>query len=91
MGYFPGIASINNYPVYIENRNGNSNVKYKQAETLKRAYLVNNTHFVTGGAVSVAWWSGPLLNTEEGYMLVKVDNDKNFSWEYVDYGWELIK
>ena len=39
-GYFPGIASINNYPVYIENRNGNSNVKYQQAETLKRAYGV---------------------------------------------------
>lgn len=39
-GYFPGIASIGNHPVYIENRNGNSNVKYKQAETLKRAYGV---------------------------------------------------
>lgn len=37
-GYFPGIATIENYPVYIENRNGNSNVKYKQEETLKRAY-----------------------------------------------------
>lgn len=37
-GYFPGIASINNHPVYIENRNGNSNVKYKQDETLSRAY-----------------------------------------------------
>jgi hypothetical protein len=39
-GYFPGIASINNFPVYIENRNGNSNVKYKQDETLKRAFTV---------------------------------------------------
>ena len=37
-GYFPGIASINNMPVYIENRNGNSNVKYKQDQTLQRAY-----------------------------------------------------
>jgi hypothetical protein len=37
-GYFPGIASINNMPVYIENRNGNSNVKYRQDETLRRAY-----------------------------------------------------
>ncbi len=37
-GYFPGIATINNMPVYIENRNGNSNVKYKQEETLERAY-----------------------------------------------------
>ena len=39
-GYFPGIASINNCPVYIENRNGNSNVKYKQNETLKRSYTL---------------------------------------------------
>ena len=39
-GYFPGIASINNLPVYIENRNGNSNVKYKQEETLVRTYKV---------------------------------------------------
>ena len=39
-GYFPGIASINNFPVYIENRNGNSNVKYKQAQTLERAYQI---------------------------------------------------
>ena len=37
-GYFPGIASINNHPVYIENRNGNSHVKYKQDQTLLRAY-----------------------------------------------------
>jgi len=37
-GYFPGIATINNHPVYIENRNGNSHVKFKQAETLKKAY-----------------------------------------------------
>ncbi len=37
-GYFPGIASISNFPVYIENRNGNSNVKYKQEDTLERAY-----------------------------------------------------
>jgi len=37
-GYMPGIASIGNYPVYIENRNGNSNVKYRQAETLERMF-----------------------------------------------------
>ena len=39
-GYFPGIASINNHPVYVENRNGNSQVKYKQEETLSRAYSI---------------------------------------------------
>lgn len=39
-GYFPGIASIDGHPVYIENRNGNSNVKYKQDDTLMRAYNI---------------------------------------------------
>ena len=39
-GYFPGIATIGNHPVYIENRNGNSNVKYKQDQTLERAYSI---------------------------------------------------
>lgn len=37
-GYFPGIASIDNHPVYIEGRNGNSQVKYKQAETLENVF-----------------------------------------------------
>lgn len=37
-GYFPGIATIEGMPVYIENRNGNSNVKYRQEETLEMAY-----------------------------------------------------
>ena len=36
-GYFPGIASVSNFPVYIENRNGNSHVKYRQDEILDRA------------------------------------------------------
>ena len=37
-GYQPGIASINNLPVYIEGRNGNSQAKYKQEQTLERAF-----------------------------------------------------
>ena len=37
-GYFPGIAQINNHPAYIENRDGNANVKTDQAETLKRMF-----------------------------------------------------
>jgi len=36
-GYFPGIATIGNSIVYIENRDGNANVKFKQADTLKNA------------------------------------------------------
>lgn len=37
-GYFPGIATIGNKIVYIENRDGNANVKFEQASTLTRAY-----------------------------------------------------
>jgi hypothetical protein len=37
-GYLPGVASIDDKIVYIENRDGNANVKFEQAATLKRAY-----------------------------------------------------
>jgi len=37
-GYFPGIATIGDKIVYVENRDGNANVKTEQAETLGRAY-----------------------------------------------------
>lgn len=39
-GYQPGVASIGKHIVYIEGRNGNSQAKYKQAETLKRTFAV---------------------------------------------------
>lgn len=39
-GYFPGVASIENTPVYIENRNGNCQVKFNQMDTLKRVLSV---------------------------------------------------
>jgi len=37
-GYFPGVATIGDTIVYVENRDGNANVKFKQADTLKRSY-----------------------------------------------------
>ncbi|MBW6461116.1 MAG: hypothetical protein K0B08_11155, partial [Bacteroidales bacterium] len=45
--------------------------------------------YITAGAVSGAWWEGPYYGTEEGFLLVKVNGD-DFTWEYVDYGWEAI-
>lgn len=50
--------------------------------------LERNRWFVTGGGVSACWWQGPMQDTEEGYLLVHVDNENNFTWEYIDYGWE---
>jgi len=37
-GYFPGIATIENKIISIENRDGNANVKFKQSNTLERTY-----------------------------------------------------
>lgn len=45
-----------------------------------------NTHFITAGAVSGAWWRGPYHGFEEGFAVIDVKGDE-FTWEYVDYGW----
>lgn len=50
-----------------------------------------NRWFITGGAISAYWWGGAFLETEEGYLLVHVDTDNNFSWEYIDYEWDVKK
>ncbi len=50
---------------------------------------IDNIHFITGGAVSGGWWRGPNRNFEEGFLyLTFTKND--FSWRYVDYGWEPV-
>lgn len=44
--------------------------------------------FITAGGVSANWWTGPLAETEEGYLLITVDKNNNFTWKYIDYNWE---
>jgi len=46
-GYFPGVATIGNMIVHIENRDGNANVKTGQAETLRRAYTSLESNGIT--------------------------------------------
>ncbi|MDR2425249.1 MAG: metallophosphoesterase [Prevotellaceae bacterium] len=55
---------------------------------LHEEMLLQGVHYVTGGAVSAAWWRGNHHGTEEGYLIVEVDKKNRFSWRYVDYGWE---
>lgn len=50
-----------------------------------------NRWFVTAGAVSAYWWGGPFLETKEGYLLVHVSPEGEFSWEYKSYDWEVKK
>ena len=46
-GYQPGIASIENMPVYIEGRNGNSQATFEQGATLRRMFARLESNDVT--------------------------------------------
>ena len=43
-GYFPGVATIGDKIVYVENRDGNANVKLSQEKTLERVYNLLKEH-----------------------------------------------
>lgn len=49
---------------------------------------VKDVQFITAGAVSANWWGGPYHGTEEGYLKIDIDGN-DFSWEYVDYEWDV--
>ena len=51
---------------------------------------VKNIQFITAGAVSANWWGGNYYGTEEGYLLIDI-NGNDFSWKYIDYGWNVEK
>ena len=48
---------------------------------------IKGTHFVTGGAVSGAWWKGPFEGFPEGFVVVDIDGER-FSYYYEAYGWK---
>ena len=64
-GYFPGIATIADKIVYIENRDGNANVKTGQTETLNRAYklLDNNKIKVNRSRMDAGSYSKEIIDT----------------------------
>jgi len=49
---------------------------------------VLNTQFITGGALSGSWWSGPYHGTKEGFVLVHW-NGEELTWSYEGYGWQV--
>ena len=79
-------------PLYNEGMFDDNNLKlvlqghqhlYEEIKTL-------DVQFITAGAVSGSWWGGDYHGTEEGYLIVECEGDE-FTWEYVDYGWEVKK
>lgn len=51
--------------------------------------LINGVHYITGGAISANWWEGNYQGSEEGFLKFTVKDD-DFSYEFVDYGWEVM-
>lgn len=52
--------------------------------------IQNKIRFITGGAVSARWWTGPNEGLEEGFVLIRIKGEK-VSAEYIDYGWEVMQ
>ena len=50
-------------------------------------FVNDRFHFLTGGSIAGNGWKGRRHNTKEGFVKIKV-NGKDFSWEYIDHGWE---
>jgi hypothetical protein len=69
MGYFPGVATINNMIIYIENRDGNANVKTAQSETLTRAYklLENERVFINRSRMDAGSYSKDIIDVVSKY------------------------
>jgi len=68
-GYFPGIASIGDKIVYIENRDGNANVKTAQAETLERSYklLNGNKIYINRSRMDAGSYSEDIIKVVDKY------------------------
>lgn len=62
-GYFPGMATIGDKIVGIENRDGNANVKMAQAKTLERIYksLNYNKIYVTNSQMDAGSYSKEII------------------------------
>jgi len=55
--------------------------------TVEDVYI-DGIHFITGGAVSSAWWTGPFKGYEEGFIQLSFSRN-DFKWKYIDYGWDV--
>ena len=72
-GYQPGIASINNMPVHIEGRNGNSQAKYKQDQILARAF-----QHLAGNQITIACFCADSASYQQDVVEVVQANSRCF-------------
>ena len=68
-GYVPGVATIDDKIVYLENRDGNANVKFEQASTLRRSYelLLSENISVNRSRMDAGSYSKEIINVVDEY------------------------
>ena len=60
----------------------------QQSSSFLEDIQYNGIHYVTGGAVSSQWWRGTRFGMEEGFVQISTIGEE-FSWKYIDFGWEV--
>lgn len=91
-GNFKGLDMISNTKKVFEVLNEyNIKLILQGHQHIYEQIQERNRWFVTAGAVSAYWWNGPFLETKEGYLLVHVNSEGDFNWEYIYYGWRAEK
>jgi hypothetical protein len=68
-GYFPGVATLGEKIVYVENRDGNAQVKTEQAKTLERCYIAlnNNNLYVNRSRMDAGSYAEEIVKVVDQY------------------------
>ncbi|MBN2355067.1 metallophosphoesterase [candidate division KSB1 bacterium] len=80
----PGLAVVNSRQVLDAFKDRNLRLVLQGHLHIVEEIVFRNTHFITGGAVCGAWWSGAHEGFPEGYVVVDVKGG-DFDWHYQTY------
>lgn len=91
-GRYVFLDIIHNYQDLLKTFEGyNLQLVLQGHQHLYEEIFSREVRYITGGAISAGWWSGPFWGTKEGFLMVDIDNNNKFSWQYIDYGWKAVK
>lgn len=96
-GYFPGVASVGGVIVHVENRDGNTPVKFCQAETLKRLFASLRKHelFIYRFRADCGSYSKEIVETIDAHsnlFYLRASNCESAYTEFAELdGWKAIE
>lgn len=87
-GKYVFVDVIANYKELLKTfENHNLKLVLQGHQHLYEEIFSQEVQYITGGAVCANWWQGPFFGTEEGFLVVEIDNENKIDWKYIDYGW----